>query len=602
MLQDSSKIFIFILIFNLVSFSQTEESGKSFDELLREAKIMYADKNYLHALHRYELLDEMEPGDTAIQYALAVCYIDVVLKVDKAIQYLENIKQQGGISSNLYYYLGKAFNLTNELDSAKKYYLLSLEDESQLTVTKPEHVKRNLEMCNNARFFLAHPHDPKKTSIQNIGNIINTEYSEYVPVASEDQNTLIFTYRGPGCTGGLQNLSGQEDEHGFYFEDVFIAYRFGEDWTVPVSISENVNTNLHDAVTSVTSDEKTMLVYKSDGTNGDIYISTLDPKKNDWTVPKKVSKNINTEYFESHATFTGDGKTIYFSSEMPGGFGGLDIYKSVKDAKGKWSIAENLGENINTPYDEDAPFIFAKGNILYFSSKGHSSMGGYDIFRSIDYDGWTKPQNMGYPINTTDDDLYFSVSPDGKKGFFGSKREDGYGLLDVYAVNLNQLNLPFFEGDVDSSLINTEDEEEEMVEEEPIDSTQEEEVIEEEPVVENQQPSINLDKMSPEEIYNLLLDKYGSDTIAGLKFKVQIGAYEKPNNVKAKLLAVAPDVKINVFEDGITRFFTGEFKKMIDADVYKKQMQKKNISDAFVVGFYNEKRLFIHEVAKLFIK
>ncbi len=594
-LKNNKICYSFFLLICSISLIQAQEGEKEFDipQMRETARHLYETDNFLHALHKYEVLDSLVPNDTAIQYALAVCYIDVFIKMEKAIDLLHKVKDAKPKNGNVLLKLAKAYNYTNQLDKAKQYYTEAIDAPIPPTLESIEHIQRRVEMCDNATFYLANPLDPEKTKVQNIGDVINTQYNEYVPVVSEDQSTLIFTYRGPGCTGGLQNTEGKEDELGFYFEDVFISYGFDGLWTIPVSISENVNTNTHDAVTSITKDEKTMLIYHSDGIHSDILVTELDTVAGDWAKPYKLSPVINTKYFESHATFTGDGSIIYFSTEKPGGYGGLDIYKTTKAADGFWSDPVNLGENINTPYDDDGPFIHQKSHVLYFSSEGHTSMGGYDIFRSIDFDGeWTKPQNMAYPINTTNDDLYFSVSPDGLTGYFGSKRKEGYGLLDIYTVNLDNLSLPFFSGEVDKNIKDQLDQAAE--EQKAIDKAKADSIA-------NEYSDAKLNSMSKDDLYNMVLEKFGNETKDGLIYKVQVGAYRNAKQFQSMVKRIVPDSEFKRYEDGITRFYSGNFDTMNSAEEKRNYIKKEHdIRDAFVSAIYKGKIISMKEVIKLF--
>jgi len=158
-----------------------------------------------------------------------------------------------------------------------------------------------------------------------------------------------------------------------------------------------------------------------------------------WADPIKLNENINSPFLESSTSLSGDLNTLYFSSNREGGFGGKDIYMSRKLADGEWGEAENLGHNVNTEEDEDGPFIHPDGITLYFSSEGHNSMGGFDIFRSIrSGNDWTRAENIGYPINTADDDLYFTSTADGKRAYFSSARAGGYGNQDIFVVHTTE--------------------------------------------------------------------------------------------------------------------------------------------------------------------
>jgi outer membrane protein OmpA-like peptidoglycan-associated protein len=166
--------------------------------------------------------------------------------------------------------------------------------------------------------------------------------------------------------------------------------------------------------------------------DGNIYSTTLNGEK--WSKPVKLNEHVNSKYWEPSACFSADGNTIYFTSNRPGGYGGRDLYSVNKTPKGDWANALNLGPTINTAYDEDAPFIHHDGITLSFSSNGHNTMGGFDIFASTltGINKWTEPENVGYPINTTDDDIFYVISPDGRKAYYSSFRSDGLGEKDNY--------------------------------------------------------------------------------------------------------------------------------------------------------------------------
>jgi outer membrane protein OmpA-like peptidoglycan-associated protein len=197
----------------------------------------------------------------------------------------------------------------------------------------------------------------------------------------------------------------------------------------------NVNTDGHDSNCGLSADGQKFLIYK-DVNRGDVFISELEGTE--WSKPDRLNKNINTDYHESSSCFSPDGNTIYFVSDKPeGGLGGRDIYKATKDLKGRWSESINLGNVINTSLDEEGVFLHPDGKTLYFSSKGHSSMGGYDVFKSVldeQTQTWSEPQNIGYPVNTTDDDVFFTVSASGKHAYYSSIRPGGYGEKDVYRI------------------------------------------------------------------------------------------------------------------------------------------------------------------------
>ena len=249
---------------------------------------------------------------------------------------------------------------------------------------------------------------------------------------SADESMLAFTSRRIG-TGGAANKTVKDE----FLEDIWVCYRgpYGT-WTKAKSISRSINTNENEATIGLSADGQQLYVYRDDKGDGNIYLSTLDGDF--WNSPVKIDETINSKKWEPSACVSADGTIMYFVSDRPGGLGGRDIYQSHKLPNHTWSEPENLGPTINTPYDEDSPFIHPDGTTFFFSSTGHNSMGGFDVFYStkVANNVWTKPINIGYPINTTDDDIYFVTSSDGRRAYFSSFRPEGKGEKDIYMVSM----------------------------------------------------------------------------------------------------------------------------------------------------------------------
>jgi len=272
--------------------------------------------------------------------------------------------------------------------------------------------------------------NPLQINIINLGCNVNSPYDDHSPVFSLDEKTMIFTSKRKGSTGNFKTSDGQ------YFEDIYITHKIDEQWQTPVKISDNINTMEHEASVALNADGSELIIYKDDVGDGNLYISNFNG--NEWSKPTILSSNINSNYDESHASISADGNTLYFSSNRPGGFGGYDIYISHKLPNGEWSLATNAGPTINTDKDENGPFIHPDGSTLYFSSKGHNSMGGYDLFYSVlkEDSTFSKPDNMGYPINSIDNDAFYVISADGKRGYYSSVQQGGCGARDIYLVDL----------------------------------------------------------------------------------------------------------------------------------------------------------------------
>jgi hypothetical protein len=218
---------------------------------------------------------------------------------------------------------------------------------------------------------------------------------------------------------------------------VYISNKVDGKWNKAENIGPPINTETHDACVGLSPDGTTLILYRTskDLLGGDLYWSELEGNK--WSAPQKYADNINSpDYQEASASITANGNTIYFSSNRPGGQGGKDIYRVVKFGNGDWSLAQNIGNTINTPYDEDAPYIHPDGKTLYFSSNGHTGMGGYDIFQStLNDDGtWSTPENLGYPVNNVEDDIYFVLSAHGSMGYYSSEKKGGLGGQDIYTI------------------------------------------------------------------------------------------------------------------------------------------------------------------------
>jgi len=209
-----------------------------------------------------------------------------------------------------------------------------------------------------------------------------------------------------------------------------MATKSANDWKL-TQLGKPLNSKFHDASIGLSPDGQTLYIYKGDN-GGDIYECVLKGDK--WVKPTPLPKEINTKFHESSASLGPDGRTLYFISDRPDGVGGRDIWVAYKNSKGKWSDVKNIRE-LNTPYDEESVFIHPDGRTLYFSSQGHNSMGGYDIFKSTYKDGyWSKPENLGVPINTADDDLYFVLASSGQRAYFSSSRKGTIGDQDIFMI------------------------------------------------------------------------------------------------------------------------------------------------------------------------
>ncbi|MBS1488526.1 MAG: PD40 domain-containing protein [Bacteroidetes bacterium] len=359
----------------------------------------------------------------------------ITINKEQAVKFFLRIyRQSPNYRFDLEYWIGNAYQYGLKFDNAINFYSLYKDKLSKKAgyagkdKIEMKEVDRRLAECANGKEFVA---SPKPFAITNIGREINSEFEDYAPVLSPDENEIIFTTRRrDGNT--FENVALDNKP----YEDIFVADKSGGAWQKAKNIGPPLNTKYSDSNLTLSPDGKTLFIYRDEG-NGDIFESVkgADGK---WSEPKPLPGIINSSYRESSVSITPDGNTLYFASERPGGFGGSDIYIATKGSNNQWSRVKNAGTMINTEYDEDGPFIVADTKTLYFSSKGRKGMGGYDIFKTellnAEKMEWSEPENIGYPINSPDDDIYFVTSKDGKHWYYSTVRDDGMGYTDIYII------------------------------------------------------------------------------------------------------------------------------------------------------------------------
>lgn len=376
------------------------------------------------AIDHYLKAYQFNPNNAQLNFKLGICYLHSPNK-HKSLEYLKRAYQiNPQIDPHISYYLGKAHHLNHEFDEAIHYYTLYKGVSPKLPESDPD---RRIEECNNGKRLVA---NPVRVVIENIGPVVNSPYREYAAVISADESVMLFTSRRDNTTG-----KSIADDY-MYFEDIYSTTRQNNEWTPPVNLPAPVNTSEHDATIALSPDGQKLFIYSVDN-RGDILMSTLQGDK--WSKPEPAGgKSINTPYSEVHACFSYDEKSIYFVSNKPeDNLGGFDVYVTRLQPDGTWGKAENLGPTINTKYDEEGVFMHPDGKTMYFSSKGHNSMGDYDIFKSVFENGvWSEPENIGYPINSADSDVFFVVAASGKHGYYSSARMDAIGETDIYRITL----------------------------------------------------------------------------------------------------------------------------------------------------------------------
>ena len=418
----------FFLTASLYLFFIFVLQAQSPRKILKEADAHFKYKDYHNAVPLYQEVLRLRPDHPKrlqLLYRLGYSHLYAAHKNEALAPLLEVYTTAPAFSKDLLYLLAQAYHYDNQFDSALVFYQKAL-----ATLPKQsKQIQKKMQECQFGKDYLA---KPVPARIQNMGSVINSPFPDYVPLISADESVLIFTSRRKGTNGGQK-----DPQDGLFFEDIYMSLREEGVWTAPSPLPKPINSPSHDACIALSPDGQQLFVYKPGKAGmGDIYVSQRK-ENNTWTEPLSLGDRINTKHREPSASISADGQTLYFSSDRPGGLGGLDIYKSQRLADGTWGAPENLGPSINTEYDEDSPFVQGMQR-LYFSSQGHSSMGGFDIFVSeADAQGqWTAPRNLGYPINTTDDDIYWVVSADGRRGYYASSKKGGFGEKDIYVIQI----------------------------------------------------------------------------------------------------------------------------------------------------------------------
>ncbi len=442
----------FIVVILLCSFSaMAQNGGSSSIWKFEEASKLMEEKLYNQAAEIWkELLDD-DPDNANLNYKLGYALFNSPTQRDEALPFLQRAAQlrstgeYGSFNISGYdpfdpretnapaevgFYLGRAYHLNNQFDKADEAYKKFSEEVDERHILRPLAI-RGMEQTANARTLRA---TPLPYQVSNAGNVINMEGPDFAPVLSVDGNALFFTSRRIRPDSANKNVI--DIVTGMPFENIYVSYKDREGkWQAPELININPDQG-HMASINVSADGQTLFIYRSDEGDGNIYESKLVGEL--WSEPVLMGSDINTKAWETHGALTADGNTFYFVSDRKEGQGGRDIYRVVRLPDGQWSKAQNLGNTINTRWDEDGVFIHPNGRTMYFSSMGHNSMGGFDIFHTeLQDDGtWATPTNLGYPLNTTDDDVFFITTADGRRGYFSSDQMGGYGEKDIYFVDL----------------------------------------------------------------------------------------------------------------------------------------------------------------------
>ncbi len=416
-----------LLITMILAFSIHAQDNKHLQDTFLEAEYFFMNEDYPEAINYYLQIYSEKNDNAKIAFSIGVCYLNIPGKKDLAVKYLEeavinmSAKHKEGTLNQVsapydaLYELARAYRINYNFDKAKEYFqkykTTLLPDDAE----NIDFIDHEIQVCDMAKTLMD---KPVTFTLENMGELFNDDKSNFNPVISADGKSFIF----------MSSLK--------FYDAVFYSRLQNNKWSGPVNIYAEFQLDGDIVISSLSKDGKSIFLSRDDNYNSDIYSVTYNGTN--WSPAARLNKNINTKYWESHGIVSEDDNMLIFASDRPGGYGGLDLYISRK-VNGEWGQAVNMGPEINTRYNEDRPFLAYHDKTLFFSSQGHENMGGYDLFRSemLTTGAWKKPENMGYPLNTPDDNTYFMPYGDGKSGYiFLDRGSEGFGREDLYRIIL----------------------------------------------------------------------------------------------------------------------------------------------------------------------
>jgi tetratricopeptide (TPR) repeat protein len=416
---------VLLFILSTVCTARSQDNLR-IQEAFYEAEYFLMRGDYSDALPYYQGIYTAMPENANIAFRIGLCYLNIDGSKNMAIEYLERASQkvtakyrEGSLRQTdapyeALFFLGDAYRINYMFEKAREAYSEYRETLLEFDIENIMYVDQQIASCNNAPALMA---SPVKFTVETVDPIINDNNINFFPVFSADGKSMAF----------MTSMK--------FYDAIMFTRMVRNQWTPPVNITPELQSDGDHYVSFLSASGDLMLLSKDDNINSDLWMSSFDGSR--WEPARKLKKEINTKYWEAHGYITEDGSTMIFSSDRPGGFGGLDLFISELGEDGEWGKPVNMGPEINTPFNDDRPFLIKNGTTLFFASQGHYNMGGYDIFRSdMQYNGlWSKPVNLGYPLNNPDDNIFFFPSEGGKAGYMSlSAREDGAGKADIYRI------------------------------------------------------------------------------------------------------------------------------------------------------------------------
>ncbi len=426
------RVILLLFLFFFVGFAQIcAQDKKAFKTQFLEGEYFFYIGEFNEARFIYSELLKEDPDNANLKFLIGACYLSINGEKSKSVAYLEqaaesvspgyregSYKERNAPTESIFA-LARAYHIQNQPDKAiyyyKKYYnIMKLKDPAEI-----DYVNKQIESCMLAEKMLLNPQPYNRTPFSSDVNIYASNFNA---VMAEKDSILIYMRKKP-----------------FYTAIMMTRMKNGK-WTYPIAINDQLEVDDNSIVCSISGDGKELYMSLGKDQIYDIYVSSF--KKDKWGKLEKLNNNINTNYSETHASISKDGQKLYFTSDRPGGLGAMDIWVSEKDRNNEWGPAVNLGQPINSVYSEETPFINKNGKILYFSSMGHATMGGFDVFFSslLPNGNWSYPANMGYPVSTCDDDLFYYPLGDGQQALFSGLMDEGEEKQKINLITLDTIS------------------------------------------------------------------------------------------------------------------------------------------------------------------
>lgn len=418
-------------------FRKGAEQTEGFREAwksIREGDKFYdqGEGTYHIARDHYLFAHQYNSEHSGLNYKTGVCYLYGDDKF-KAIDYfLAAYDTDPGITDDIKLMIGRAYHVVEKFDKAKQYYMEYKQDlvPGEDIVIKTNYVDKLIMECEYGKELSS---NPRRVIIQNLGDAVNSQYDDYNPRFAIDDTALFFTSRRP--FGKKPDRSEFDNK---FYENIFISpVNNGKEFMEAYPPGKPFNARGNNAIVGIAPDGNTIFMYLGEEDKGSILASEYKREKGKWKRPKRLSKKIDSDAEETTVAMSPDGQVLYFVSANPEFTkGGKDILVTRKNEKGKWGKPENVSGLINTVYDEEGVYLTRNGQEMYFASRGHNSMGGFDVFRSVmGEDGrWEAPENIGYPVNTPNDEVFYVTDTAGFYGYYSTQREGGLGGKDIYKV------------------------------------------------------------------------------------------------------------------------------------------------------------------------